>query len=352
MLAASTRDYPVGTRTLALLVVSLLAAALAASSASAANPRVLVFSKTAGYRHASIPAGIAAIRELGAKNGFDVTPTEDAGAFSAAGLAPYAAVVFLLTTGDVLDAGEQAAFEAWYRAGHGYVGVHSASDTERDWSWYGRLVGAWSSGHPEIQTASIDVATPRDDSTSALPARWTREDEWYGFLTNPRGSGVRVLLTLDESSYEARDWSMGADHPIAWSHSLDGGHAWYTAGGHTEASYSEPLFLGHLLGGIRYALDSARDVPAAPTPEVRPGIRGLTVSVRDRRIHASFRVINCTSCRAMLVVRSKLVRLRVANGVATGRSAVLPPGRWRVTVSVANGGDDVTTGRSLRVRVR
>jgi cytochrome c len=354
MLAASPRHYPVGTRTLALLVVSALAAAAAADSAWAANPRVLVFSKTAGYRHASIPAGIAAIRELGAKNGFDVTATEDDNLFSAAGLAPYSAVVFLLTTGDVLDAGEQAAFEAWYRAGHGYVGVHSASDSERDWPWYGRLVGAWSSGHPEIQTATIDVAAPRDDSTSTLPARWTREDEWYGFLTNPRANGVRVLLTLDESSYQASDWSMGADHPIAWSHALDGGRGWYTAGGHTEASYTEPLFVGHLLGGIQYALAAGGAVSTAPkpTPELRPGIRGLTLSVRGRRVHTSFRVVDCVSCRAFLRVRSKTVKLRVANGVVTGASAVLPPGRWRVDVTVQNRGSDRATGRTARVRVR
>ena len=121
---------------------------------------ILVFTKTEGFRHDSIPAAIQAVRDLGARNGFDVTPTEDDTVFSAAGLAPYDAVVFLLTTGDVLNDAEQAAFETWLRAGHGYVGVHSAADTERDWPWYGRLVGAWSSGHPEIQPAVVQVVTP------------------------------------------------------------------------------------------------------------------------------------------------------------------------------------------------
>ena len=143
-----------------LIVVALVAAAYAAGAAQAANPRILVFTKTAEYRHDSIPAAIQAVRDLGAKNGFDVTATEDDTVFSAAGLAPFDAVVFLLTTGDVLNDAEQAAFETWFRAGHGYVGVHSAADTERGWPWYGRLVGAWSSGHPEIQPATMDVVTP------------------------------------------------------------------------------------------------------------------------------------------------------------------------------------------------
>ena len=208
------------------------------------------------------------MRDLGAKNGFDVTATEDDTVFSAAGLAPYDAVVFLLTTGDVLNDAEQAAFETWFRAGHGYVGVHSAADTERGWPWYGRLVGAWSSGHPEIQPATMDVLTPRDASTAALPARWTRTDEWYGWLTNPRANGVRVLLTVDESTYQPRDWAMGADHPIAWEHEFDGGRAWYTENGHTAESYSDPLFLGHLLGGIQYAL-GRRTADAASKPDGR-----------------------------------------------------------------------------------
>jgi len=332
-----------------LIVVALLAAAYAAGTADAANPRILVFTKTEGFRHESIPAAIQAVRDLGARNGFDVTPTEDDTVFSAAGLAPYDAVVFLLTTGDVLNDAEQAAFETWLRAGHGYVGVHSAADTERDWPWYGRLVGAWSSGHPEIQPAVAQVVTPTDASTAALPARWSRTDEWYGFLTNPRANGVRVLLTLDESSYLPRDWAMGADHPIAWEHAFDGGRAWYTQGGHTTESYSEPLFLGHLLGGIQYALAKGSG-PADKPPLLQPGIRDLRLTVRNRRIYASLRVVNCRPCKASLVVRSKIVRLRMAEELATGSSAALPPGRWVVRVLAAQGDLAYSVKRTIRVR--
>jgi cytochrome c len=124
----------------------------------AADFDVLVFSKTAGFRHDAIATGIQAIRDLGAVNNFSVSATEDAAIFNDGDLAPYEAVVFLLTTGDVLNATQQAAFERFVAAGKGYVGIHSAADTEYDWAWYGGLVGAYFQSHPAIQQAAIEVA--------------------------------------------------------------------------------------------------------------------------------------------------------------------------------------------------
>jgi type 1 glutamine amidotransferase len=212
--------------------------------------RILVFSKTAGFRHDSIPDGISAIRALGSRHGFAVDATEDSSAFDDATLTAYDAVVFLCTTGDVLDDGQQAAFERYIRSGKGFVGVHSATDTEYDWTWYGGLVGAYFSDHPAIQPASLRVVDRVHPSTRGLPATWNRADEWYNFRSNPRDH-VHVLATLNETMYTGG--SMGADHPIAWCQFYDGGRAWYTAGGHTRESYSEPLFLEHLLGGIVFA---------------------------------------------------------------------------------------------------
>ena len=211
---------------------------------------VLVFSKTQAFRHDSIPAGIQAIRQLGTANDFTVTATENAADFTDANLAQYEAVVFLMTTGDVLDATQQAAFERYVRTGGGYVGVHSASDTEYAWPWYGNLVGAYFSNHPAIQQATIKVADRAHPATAHLPQRWVRTDEWYSFRTNPRGR-VHVLATLDESTYSGG--GMGARHPIAWYRRFDGGRSWYTALGHTTESYAEPRFRAHLLGGIRWA---------------------------------------------------------------------------------------------------
>lgn len=211
--------------------------------------RVLVFSKTAGFRHSSIPDGIQSIRALGRQYGFDVHTTEDAAYFNDALLPCYAAVIFLSTTGDVLDADQQAAFERYIRAGGGYVGVHAASDTEYEWPWYGKLVGAYFLGHPAIQDATIRVLDREHIATNMLPADWPRRDEWYNFRSKP--GHVHVLANLDETTYSGG--TMNNDHPIAWCHEFDGGRAFYTAGGHTEESFAEDLFLRHLAGGIYWA---------------------------------------------------------------------------------------------------
>jgi type 1 glutamine amidotransferase len=222
------------------------------AAAESADPRftVLVFSKTTGFRHDSIPQGIAAIDALGTERGFAVDSTEDAARFSDAVLARYKVVVFLNTTGDILDAGEKAAFERYVRSGGGFVGIHSASDTEYGWPWYGRLVGSWFASHPQIQRATVHIANPDHPSMKGLPPLWERTDEWYNFRSNPRGA-VQVLATLDEATYSGG--AMGADHPIAWCQEMDGGRSWYTAMGHTKESYAEPLFRLHLLGGIESA---------------------------------------------------------------------------------------------------
>jgi type 1 glutamine amidotransferase len=220
------------------------------SGAPADRPRVLVFSKTAGFRHDSIPAGVSAVRQLGLQHAFEVDSTEDSSQIEDAILARYRVVIFLNTSGDVLDDQQQQAFERFIRKGGGYLGVHAASDTEYGWPWYGQLVGAAFAGHPEVQDAVIEVVDRGHRSTSHLPARWPRRDEWYNFSKKP-AAGIRVLAMLDERSYQGG--TMGSEHPIAWCHEFDGGRSWYTAGGHTIESYSEPLFLEHLLGGIQWA---------------------------------------------------------------------------------------------------
>jgi type 1 glutamine amidotransferase len=221
-------------------------------AANPADPRydVLVFSKTAGFRHDSIPQGIQAIRDLGAANNFSVTATEDAAAFTTANLAQYEAVVFLSTTGDVLNATQQTAFEQYIATGKGYVGVHAAADTEYDWPFYGNLVGGYFASHPAIQQANIRVENRGHAATGHLPQTWTRTDEWYNYRTNPRTS-ARVLANLDESSYSGG--GMGADHPITWCKTFGGGRSFYTGLGHTQATFAEANFRAHLLGGIRYA---------------------------------------------------------------------------------------------------
>jgi len=211
---------------------------------------VLVFSKTAGFRHDSIPAGIQAVRDLGAANSFTVTATEDGNHFTAGNLSRYEAVIFLNTTGDVLNDAQQSAFQSYIGSGGGFVGVHSAADTEYNWPFYGDLVGAYFASHPAVQRANVKVEGRAHAATAHLPQTWTRTDEWYNFRTNPRTT-ARVLTTLDESSYSGG--SMGADHPHTWCKTYSGGRSFYTGAGHTQASYADPAFRTHLLGGIRYA---------------------------------------------------------------------------------------------------
>jgi type 1 glutamine amidotransferase len=219
-------------------------------------PSVLVFTKTAGFRHESISAAVAALTTLGATHGFAVERTENAGAFTDDNLSRVAAVVFLNTTGDVLDADQQEAFERYVQAGGGFAGVHSAADTEYDWPWYGRLMGAYFEGHPAIQPATVHLLDATHPSTRCVPPVWSRTDEWYDFRSRP-AADVRILAILDESTYEGA--TMGAPHPIAWAHVFDGGRAWYTAMGHTAESYAEPDFLNHLLGGVLWVAGLAPD---------------------------------------------------------------------------------------------
>jgi cytochrome c len=235
-----------------LITLGLLSVLASLGTAASAEPpfAVLVFSKTTGFRHDSIPKGIAAIEALGAEHGFSVDSTEDAGRFTLAELARYRVVVFLCTTGDILDPGQKAAFEGFIRAGGGFAGIHSASDTEYQWAWYGRLVGAYFADHPQIEPATIYIEDIGHASTKDVPVTWRRTDEWYNFRSNPRGT-AHVLATIDETTYSGG--KMGSDHPIAWCQEIDGGRSWYTAMGHTVESYAEPLFRLHLLGGIESA---------------------------------------------------------------------------------------------------
>ncbi|MFN0037024.1 MAG: ThuA domain-containing protein [Saprospiraceae bacterium] len=235
-------------------LLSLLALATFLPNCSDADdipPRILLFSKTEAYRHESIPTATAALRKICLANGIAVDTSEDAADFTEKNLRRYNAVVFLNTTGDVLNPAQETDFERYIQAGGGYVGIHSATDTEYGWAWYGGLAGGYFNGHPEIQDATLKIENHVHASTKHLLGdTWLRRDEWYNFKDlNPN---VTVLLSLDESSYQGG--TNGTNHPAAWCHKYDGGRAFYTAGGHTKESYAEPDFLKHLLGGIRYAM--------------------------------------------------------------------------------------------------
>lgn len=261
----------------AVLLVLLVSLAPATADRSRGDGRghddtrfsALIFSKTAAFRHTEcIPQGTVAIAQMAARRGFEVDATENAAAFTDENLADYDVVIFLCTTGDVLNAAQQSAFERYIRAGGGYAGIHSASDTEYDWAWYGGLVGAYFRDHPgsvnpQFQVATMIVEDRHTAATRRLGRTWTREEEWYNFRTNPRDN-VHVLLSVDESTYDPRGYSVPGgspgmgDHPISWCQPYDGGRAFYTALGHKGVYWEEPLLLSHVLGGIEMAAGAKR----------------------------------------------------------------------------------------------
>ena len=211
---------------------------------------VLLFTKTAAFRHSSIVDGIAAITALGEAHHFEVVASEDTAVFTDTILGKHQVIVFLNTTGNILDGAEQAAMERFIQNGGGFVGIHSATDTEYDWAWYGQLVGNYFANHPPIQSATVQIVEANHPSTQPLPQEWIRTDEWYNFQTLPDPT-ISILAVVDESTYAGG--TMGSPHPIVWAHEFDGGRAWYTAMGHTAESYNDPLFRQHLWGGIRWA---------------------------------------------------------------------------------------------------
>ena len=214
--------------------------------------RILVYSRTTGYRHSSIQAGVEALEKLGAEHGFGVEASEGVHCFRPGRLERYDAIVFLSTSGTVLDEMGRAALTHYLKQGGSWLGIHAASTTEYDWPWFEGLVGAWFDRHPEIQPAVIDVENREHPATAHLGEKWERTDEWYAFRRNPRSAvqDIRVLLSVDEATYQGG--TMGADHPLSWCHEYGGGKAFYTALGHAEETYRDPEFLQHVLGGLKW----------------------------------------------------------------------------------------------------
>lgn len=240
---------------------TLLLAAFACFGASAANApqfTVAVFSKTAGFHHESILEAVTAVRALGKQHYFDVVWNEDPKQFfTDADIGKYQAVIFLLTTGDALNDEQQAVFERYIRKGGGYVGVHSATDTEYQWPWYTKMLGHMFRRHPRIQTAMVNVENRDFPGMDRFPSRFLTTEEWYEFDAS-RSPGLKYLLSVDESTYETSsqrkaEAASSPLHPIAWYHEYDGGRAFYTGLGHLPATYSDQQFLHHLYGGIYWA---------------------------------------------------------------------------------------------------
>jgi type 1 glutamine amidotransferase len=224
----------------------------AALARGVATRRILVFSKTLGFRHASIPHAISKLVALGAAHGFAVDATEDSGAFTPENLARYRAVVFLNPSGDVLDADQRDAFKRYIEAGHGFVGIHNATALVlEDWPWYTGLVGARFKSEISTQPLRLIPVVRSNISTRGIPDPWLITEEAYNWTFNPKTRGVTVLVELDERY--SKGGTMGRDHPFSWYHRYDGGRSWYTNAGANSRDYDNRVLMGHILGGIRWA---------------------------------------------------------------------------------------------------
>ena len=290
-----------------LMVLGLMVSGLAPSYAQApAAKRVLVFSKTAAFRHASIEAGKVAFTKMGQQKGFAVDLTEDAAKFNTDNLKRYQAVIFLNTTGDVLNAEQQVDFERYIQAGGGYVGIHAATDTEYGWPWYGKLAGAYFLDHPmpdNVQKGKYIVTMKNHWATKGMPDEFERKDEFYSFKQiNP---DINVLLKIDEKSY--RGGSNGDNHPMSWYQDFDGGRSFYTAMGHTDETFSESLFLDHIYAGLNYAMGG--DKPKAlDYSKARPEENRFTKVVLEEKLNEPMELTLLPDGRVLFIERHGAVR--------------------------------------------
>ena len=226
---------------------------------SAQQFKVFLFTKTAGWHHESIHEGVAAIRKLAERNNFQVDWQENADFVTEKNLEKYQVIIFLNTTADILNDEQQKAVEKFIQSGKGFVGIHSASDTEYGWPWYTKMVGMMFKIHPEQQTAYLRVLDHNFPGMERFPKKLLWTDEWYEFSA-AKSTDLKFLVTVDEKTYNPNaKWGdnvgkgMGDFHPISWYHPYDGGRAFYTALGHIPATFSDQTFLDHIYGGIYWA---------------------------------------------------------------------------------------------------
>jgi type 1 glutamine amidotransferase len=249
----------VAMKTRLLLTLSLFVLTTA-TSAVAAQFKALLITKTGGWHHDSIGAAVPAMQDLAKLHDFElVWPNNMAEVITDKGLASYKVIVFMLTTGDILNDEQQAAIERFVQSGKGFAAIHTGTDTEYEWPWYTKMMGTTFHIHPAVQTATLVVKDRNFPGMDQFATRSLRTEEWYEFSKQIPDT-CRVLLTVDESTYDPRaNWGakkgegMGDFHPISWYHEYDGGRAFQTAMGHLPATYSDPVFLHHVYGGIYWA---------------------------------------------------------------------------------------------------
>ncbi len=222
-----------------------------------AKGNILIFSHTTGFRHDSIPDGIAAVERIARERGLAVTKSEDPELFSKQGLQRFGIIVLLSTTTDPknpasewLTGDRRTALQEFVARGGGILAIHAAADSHYHWPWYTRLIGGRFEKHPPgTPRGSITAVATTHPAMRGLPSTIERVDEWYYFGDlDPTST---FLMTLDPGSIGESDAN---PNPMAWTRTVDGGRIFYTAMGHTRESYSEAFFLAHLANGLDWLL--------------------------------------------------------------------------------------------------
>ncbi|KAJ7039576.1 trehalose utilization-domain-containing protein [Mycena alexandri] len=238
-----------------------------ASTVSSSQARVLVYTATLGFRHDSIPTAVEALNNQTATINVAFDHTEDQTQFNDQNLAKYDAIMFVSTTGEVLDDSGKTAFQNYLNLGGNFVGVHSCSDSLVNTTFYGKEVGAYFDYHPALQNATVDVLDATHPSVSMLPAEWHIQEEMYNFKSDPRAIGATVVLSANESSYVdtgTRNFNQGTPHPSAWFQEhgagVESGHiagrSFYTSLGHLNETWHDSLFMAHVIGGLTWAFQA------------------------------------------------------------------------------------------------
>lgn len=266
-----------------LVILALLLNACKASSNDDLK-RVLVFSKTEGYRHhAAIEAGKIALQKLAKEEGLFLDTTEDASRFNDDSLRKYKAVVLLNISGAVFNEEQRISFQRFVQAGGGVLAIHASADAERDWPWYGNLIGAYFDTHPPTQQVTFRRIDSTHPATEFMPDSISRTEEMYNFqMVNP---AINLLVTADEKTYTGG--VMGDNHPAVWYHDYDGGRSFYTSWGHEKKAWSEPLYLRQISTALQWVMRSDNLKPLnynKSIPEQNRFIRHELISAMDEPI--------------------------------------------------------------------
>lgn len=253
-----------------LLSLFVLCAVVAGAARPPQNFKVLLYTSPDRYHNQALPTAVTQFKRMAEQHFFGLTWTQLSTDLNPDNLKQFAVVVFLFSNARELNAEQIKSLQGFVRGGGGFVGIHASSVDSNQDPWFKQLVGRSFRGHPEKQTGILDVVDRNFPATLHLPARWLWTDEWYEFDA-PLTPGQHVLLKVDESTYAPLEKKqpdgrvkigMDGDHPIAWYQEFDGGRSFYTALGHAERYYEDPLFLLHLYGGIYWAATGHGIAPA------------------------------------------------------------------------------------------